>query len=262
MAINNGCFRQESFTQSFTRRVKVVKARIQTKKKFLAALTRFVIPSLSMLGLFACGSLAGGGGKDKIGSMPFPDEYAGKMDSDHLTLALKVVSYKDTAGTPVINKDQVKKVVSDMNHLYTSCNLHFRTEVYDVVSPAEHGLNYNTQSMSELDKIRQPFDDSRFIVVTNTGAWNHGSMGVANAWTAMPGESPMGAVLESAVATFSGIVAHEVGHYLNLDHVSDNSNLMNPVIYDSSTVLTKSQCTIARDTAMGMLGAVVRPNQA
>src|SRR3712207_7041357 len=52
---------------------------------------------------------------------------------------------------------------------------------------------------------------SRSLLVVNTGAWNHSTMGSPNAWTAMPGDSgPMGAVIEAPVATFAPIVAHEL----------------------------------------------------
>ena len=59
----------------------------------------------------------------------------------------------------------------------------------------------------------------------------------------------MGAVLEAEVADNSNIVAHELGHYLNLDHVSDQTNLMNPVIYGYSKGLSENQCEEMRQTA-------------
>ena len=51
------------------------------------------------------------------------------------------------------------------------------------------------------------------------------------------------------MGTFGLIIAHELGHYLNLLHVSDSSALMNPVIYSSSKSLYSSQCNTARAAA-------------
>jgi hypothetical protein len=45
---------------------------------------------------------------------------------------------------------------------------------------------------------------------------------------------------------FANIIAHELGHYMNLAHVSDQTNLMNPVIYASSNTITSDQCTGTR----------------
>jgi hypothetical protein len=66
----------------------------------------------------------------------------------------------------------------------------------------------------------------------------------------MPGGGgPFGAILERPVASFANIIAHELGHYLNLYHVSDATDIMNPIIYSSSTKLTSSQCATARSAA-------------
>jgi predicted Zn-dependent protease len=83
-------------------------------------------------------------------------------------------------------------------------------------------------------------------------------MGSANAWTAMPGQTPSGAVLESRVADNANIIAHEVGHYLSLDHTSDQSNLMNPIIYDNSTTITEQQCQDMRHTAVTVRAGAIR----
>jgi hypothetical protein len=62
----------------------------------------------------------------------------------------------------------------------------------------------------------------------------------------LPGGPPYGAILEQPVGTFPNIVAHELGHYMNLDHVSDTSDLMNPIIYSTSTSIYPSQCNTTR----------------
>jgi predicted Zn-dependent protease len=52
--------------------------------------------------------------------------------------------------------------------------------------------------------------------------------------------------MESAVGTYANIIAHELGHYLNLDHWEDKANVMNAVIYEKSSKLLQEQCVTAR----------------
>jgi hypothetical protein len=188
------------------------------------------------------------------------DDFHSK-DPNHLTVALKFVSYTETGQKPVLAPDQVKSVVHTVNQIYSQCNLHFRVEAYDEVQPETDGLSYNPSTMKELGPIRQKFDDPRRLVVITTGAWNHkGGLGAdgANAWTAMPGSTPSGAVIEQGVASTANLVAHELGHYLNLDHTHDTTNLMNPVIYSGSNELSHEQCEDIRKTALDMRSEALR----
>jgi hypothetical protein len=59
----------------------------------------------------------------------------------------------------------------------------------------------------------------------------------------------MGVVMEQPVGAYPNIIAHELGHYLNLGHVSDSANVMNPIIYSNSTRVDPSQCEAARAAA-------------
>jgi len=69
---------------------------------------------------------------------------------------------------------------------------------------------------------------------------------------------PFGVVLEQSVATYGSIVAHELGHYLNLQHTSDAYNIMSPIIYTNSLTLTGDQCAEARATALSFWGNMLR----
>ncbi len=163
-------------------------------------------------------------------------------DAGAVTLALKFVEFKDPAGHVPLTEAQASGVVRDINREYSQCGLAVKLEKYQQVDPAGLGLPYALSAMDQLDEIRAPFEDAKYLVVINTGAWNHLSMGPANAWTAMPGESMSGAVIEGPVAQNAPVVAHELGHYLSLDHVVDSSDMMNPVIYPRSTQITPLQC--------------------
>jgi hypothetical protein len=109
-----------------------------------------------------------------------------------------------------------------------------------------------------MDSVRAPFDSDKYLVVIHTGAWDHGPMGPANAWTAMPGQLPAGAVLEAPVADNQNITAHELGHYLGLDHVHDQADLMNPIIYRKSIRIAPEECHKMRETAVASRAGALR----
>jgi hypothetical protein len=178
---------------------------------------------------------------------------------DKICLSLKYVVYEDSKQIPVISTQQALTNLDQINKLWSQCDIAFEIGEYLTPQPTTYGLNFNTMASSDLTTIRQKFQDSSKLVVVTTGIWE-GSLGSgsANAWTTMPGGGAYGVVLEAPVADYSNIIAHELGHYLNLDHVSDTSDLMNPIIYDSSTDLTSSQCNVARAAAKNYWKAMYR----
>jgi hypothetical protein len=186
-------------------------------------------------------------------NLPFvDDEISG--DPNHLTLAVKFVEYIQEDGQPILTAEEVKNLVKGMNNLVKVCNFHFRVEEYVPVTAADFGLANNPRSMGELDGIRSQFDSDRHLVVVNTGSWGL----PANAWTAMPGSTPSGAVVEAPVANDAPLVAHELGHYLNLDHASDPANMMSPTIYKTSTFISQGQCADMRQAALTVRSGALR----
>ena len=177
-----------------------------------------------------------------------------------LPLALKFVEFVGANGQPVLSHAQVERVTEGMNRVYRTCGIQFRLEDYLAVNPRNYGFLPESISMDSLDRIRGPFDTGKELVVINTGAWNHKIMGTANAWTMMPGELPAGSVIEGPVADDTALVAHEMGHYLSLEHVSDSANMMNPTIYNSSTVIQSWQCARMRQTATTSRVRALREN--
>ena len=175
-----------------------------------------------------------------------------KANDSELTLALRYVSYVDGKGTPVVSKDQATAMAAAVSKLYSVCHMQVRIDDYVAANPADVKLAFSPSTMGELDTVRNAWKDDKYLLVVNTGTWDHsGGLGAdgANAWTMMPGEGSSGAVLEAPVADNVNIVAHELGHYLNLDHVSDQSDLMNPVVYPDSTTITADQCQTMRASA-------------
>ncbi len=178
-------------------------------------------------------------------------------DPAKICLAVHFVSYKSAAGAPVADENRAAAIISGMNRFWSQCGIGFQIEKYDAVDPTRFNLAYGSAAQGQTTQIRATFaEPSNQLLAVTTGPWGT----AVNAWTSMPGSPPYGAVMESSIVSYGdGIIyAHEFGHYLGLNHVGDTSNLMDAVIYTSSTVINSSQCQTARDTARGMWSAMLR----
>jgi hypothetical protein len=175
-----------------------------------------------------------------------------------ITLALKFVEFQKQDGQPILSESSVKDLVARINPYFENCKIRFQMEDYQSFDPKPIGLTFSIGSPKDMRTFRKPFDDSRYLVVINTHEWDHGKMGAPNAWTALPGEVPSGVVMEAPVAAYPGLVAHELGHYLSLKHVSNSHNLMSSVIYRDSRNFTSEQCNQMRQTAQGVRSLALR----
>ena len=198
------------------------------------------------------------GGRSSISSASVPSFHLDLGSLPPLTLALKFVEFIREDGNPILSENSVKDLVTRINPFFQSCRIRFQVEDYRALDSKRYGLSFQVQSPKDMKTFRKPFDDSRYLVVINTQSWDHQKMGTSNAWTAMPGELPAGVVMEAPVASYPGLVAHELGHYLSLAHVSNAKNLMSPVIYGTSTFFTPEQCSQMRKTAYGVRALAIR----
>ena len=176
-------------------------------------------------------------------------------------LGVKYVVYKDTAGKAVVNEAETLSNLATINKIWSQCKITFQIDTYLAANPTQYGLRFNTANNSELDDIRETFQDDNHLLLVTTGSWNRsGSLGStgANAWANMPGDSILGVVMESDVGTYPNLIAHELGHYLNLDHAGDSTNLLSPIIYSTSTSLTTGQCNEAKAAIKGYWKAMLR----
>jgi len=236
-------------------------------RRFLT-ITLVVLTSGLVLSLTGCIGGESTASSEEVGSNPtenissetFVDE-GPPLPADGLTIALKYVDYINEENQPILGKQTTKQVVKEINEIYITCGIRFRVEDYLAVIPKDLGLDYSPTSMGDLTPIRESFDEPGKLVVINTGAWNQaGGLGAdgANAWTTMPGQDPSGVVLEKAVSSNSPLVAHELGHYLSLDHFNNASNLMNPIIYENTKELSPNQCSAMRESAQTVWTAALR----
>jgi hypothetical protein len=172
-------------------------------------------------------------------------------DRERFCMGVKYVAYKDAYDNAVTTQDQALRNIATMNKLFDRCNIQFQIDKFLPINPEKFNLRYRTRSYTELDEIRETLGDDHTLLLVTTGPWDRtGSLGNtgANAWTALPGGGPYGAVIESSVATFAPIYSHEMGHYLNLLHVNDSNALMNAIIYLRSTNIYDTQCSASRRT--------------
>jgi hypothetical protein len=165
-------------------------------------------------------------------------------DPNRICLGLKVISYKDSNGTPALTQDGANSLVQQINQIWQTCNIGFQIEEYQAIDPAASGLSYGSNSENELTQIRDTFANNSTFLVVATGPWTTSAI----AWTEMPGAPPYGTVVDSDFANDPIAVGHELGHYMGLDHVNDMGNLLYPVVYSSNTNLTADQCNTTRST--------------
>ena len=169
-------------------------------------------------------------------------------DPEHLCIGLKYVAYKSAEGVPTATPAEALQLTLAMNAVWSQCGIAFQLERYQAVDPVEKGLLYNTGGFGDQDAIRAAFDDDIRFVIIATGPWNRGNNTVA--WTQAPGGAHYGVVADQGVATDANVMAHELGHYLSLDHVQNPADLMSPVVYPNSNSLDPSQCAAARNSGL------------
>ncbi|MBC7691963.1 MAG: hypothetical protein H7222_09345 [Methylotenera sp.] len=175
-------------------------------------------------------------------------------DANKLCIGLKVVAYSDSSGLSVLNEVAAETLVQQMNAVWQTCNIGFQVDVYDSVDPTSSGLTYGAGSQSELNEIRDDFSTNSTMLVAITGPWT----GSTIAWTSMPGGGPYGTIVEKDYGHNPYTVGHELGHYMGLYHINDNSNLMNPYIGTNTSALNSSQCNISRGTTLSYWSAMLR----
>ena len=176
--------------------------------------------------------------------------------SDQYCIGVKYVVYKDSSGTAVSSAADAAENVRVTNGIWKQCGIAFQIEKYEEVNPADFDLPYGGPSAeSQTQASRRAFAEEGSFLVVTTGAW-----GVTkNAWTNAPGVAPYGAIMEGGIAKGYGeIYAHELGHYLGLDHVSDPRNLLSPVIAPNSVNMTDDQCANSRAMAKDFWGKMLR----
>ena len=212
--------------------------------------------------LLLCGALSGTNVESALIPEPQIQIQILNQDQEHnqqpINLALRFVELLHQDGSLMMSEGAARGLTKKVNKIFSACQIQFSLEDYQVVKPQDVGLSNYPKSLTQMTNFRKPFFDPRYLVIIKTGKWDHNKVGNANAWTAMPGDAPSGVVIESPVSSFAGLVAHELGHYLDLYHVENSKNLMNAMIYGDSKQLSQKQCLTMRSTAMKVWASALR----
>jgi hypothetical protein len=174
--------------------------------------------------------------------------------SEGICLALKYVVYENESGKPVVSEVQAANNIQRINQVWSECGIAFQIDDFQSVLPRDIGLSGGSGALNELNKIRETFGERDTLLVVTTEDWGT----TKNAWTTLPGYAPYGAILEANVGGYPNIIAHELGHYLGLDHYDSRPNVMNTLIAANSTPLTEVQCAQARAAIADHWGAMQR----
>lgn len=165
-------------------------------------------------------------------------------DPNHICIGLKMVSYQDSSGVPVISEADSLTMIDSMNAIWSQCNIAFQLEVYQSVDQDALNLSYSPDWHTESDIAREQFKDpARFLVIA-VGPWSSGTIAV----TQMPETGLYGTMVDKQYSHNAMTVGHELGHYQGLYHVNDTGNLMSAYIGSNTKSLDLDQCTAARAT--------------
>jgi hypothetical protein len=183
----------------------------------------------------------------------------GSDDPNQLCLAVKYVAFTDAAGNAVLSASEVDANIQIINSTWEQCGFSFTLDSYSSVAPSSVGLPFQPSQEDELSGMRARLASDTALLVATTGQWvGELGAGSANAWAVLPGQGPFGVVVEQGAGGYANLIAHELGHYLNLDHVDDVYNVMNPTIYSNSINLSDAQCREARATAISYWARMLR----
>jgi hypothetical protein len=215
--------------------------------------------SLALIPLFlilsGCGpganELSGSSQNDPQAQIPNPNPSAQTYfsscesnDPEVHCIGLKVVSFENQSGSPVLKESETLKLITEMNEVWKPCKVAFQLEKFQSLQPESVGLPYSPDWKRDSDSIRAHFDeDNRFLIVA-VGPWTNSTIAVAQ----MPGNGPYGVLVSEKYAKNAYTVGHELGHYQGLYHLRNKRNLMNSYIGPFTSGLGSAQCSIARRT--------------
>jgi hypothetical protein len=173
------------------------------------------------------------------------------MKGKHLHINCILVGYDGVgdAGWPDSEFQVIAESIEKMREIFAKQNLGIGKVVFQLISNADAGAYETISGKSEAEGL--------------TDDWNGpaGNLDVfwvddvldKDGWSAIEGpcdkddKDQTGVVIQIGLGSFSALLAHEVGHYLGLEHTNATNNVMNPTVGSGNTNITNSQGADLRD---------------
>jgi hypothetical protein len=178
--------------------------------------------------------------------------------SGQLCIGLNYLAFETASGTPLVSQATAAQNVQAANVIWAQCKIAFQMESFQAVNGADYGIPLTGLSNADMATMRQDFASATdFVIMSYTGTVPTG----ADAWTEEAGPGgvgPYGTIMDVSTATYTPILAHEIGHYLGLEDGSDTTNLMDLVVYASPDLLTSAQCATAVSVAQNYFQPMLR----
>ena len=232
---------------------------------------RSLVSFFVSFGLVAVSLISTSCGKDYAGGamedgprkeLPSAQEVAGSDET--LTIAVRYLAFTDSTGKAVAEQAAAQQMVEGMSRYWRQCNIQFALEEFKAIDAGSINARYNPSNYSELDEMRMATQNDSQLTLIGTGVWNRsGSLGNSgsNCYSSFPGDRAEGIVCEFKSAAKDFMMAHEVGHWLNLRHTNSPTtdavddthsgnvanNLMDHVVAASHGDMTAGQCYRARE---------------
>ena len=175
-------------------------------------------------------------------------------DPNHQCIGLKLVSFIDASGNPVMNQEEALRLVQGINDVWRSCNIAFQLEKFSTVNPADQQLQYSPNWKTEAGKVRAAYEEAGSFLVVAVGDLGGSTIAV----TQMPGNGPHGVLFEKTFSKNAFTVGHELGHYQGLLHIRNKKNLMSPYIGPNTSSIQENQCAYARKTNLAYWPRMMR----
>lgn len=218
----------------------------------IRALARLMVYSAAVavtgLTLVACGSGADAGGFLSLGRRDIASAEVISKNNEELTVAVRYMSFRESSGGAIVDEATVKGMMGKISDVWSQCNISFVLEAYEVLDPSGIGAKMSPNSFYDIDTLRTKLQTDSDLLMVATGPWGRdGDLGNPNCYSSFPGDEADGIVCEQKVTGNGNLLAHEVGHWLDLVHTSTGgTNLMSPVISPANSEISADQCATAR----------------
>lgn len=124
-----------------------------------------------------------------------------------------------------------------------------------MIDPAQYGWTYEIpDSLAFLYNFAAKFATRTALIVGISGPWKEIHLG----WSFISPGDPLGLILNPKEITKPYTLAHEMGHYMGLNHHPNSQNVMSSTDNGGIQTLEPAQCQAVRANIPSALGPAMR----